>query len=75
MCFDVIVRQGARIGEGGEPPGSALLTNDFCAPYQIALAHDPEMQRDRAALAKACCSPRVPQVLKRAPKPEMFVEA
>jgi len=39
-----------------------------------ALADDPEMQRDRAALAKACCSPRVPQVLKRAPKPELFVE-
>jgi ArsR family transcriptional regulator, arsenate/arsenite/antimonite-responsive transcriptional repressor len=36
------------------------------------LADDPEMQRDRAALAKACCSPRVPQVLKRAPKPELF---
>ena len=35
-----------------------------------ALRDDPEMQRDRAALAKACCSSRVPQLLKRAPKPE-----
>jgi ArsR family transcriptional regulator, arsenate/arsenite/antimonite-responsive transcriptional repressor len=38
-----------------------------------ALRADPEMQRDRAALARACCSPRTPALLKRAPKPE-FVE-
>ncbi|HYS53080.1 MAG TPA: metalloregulator ArsR/SmtB family transcription factor [Thermoanaerobaculia bacterium] len=36
------------------------------------LARDPEMQRERAALAKACCSPRVPELLKRAPKPQAF---
>jgi hypothetical protein len=35
------------------------------------LSDDPEMQRDRAALARACCSPRVPELLKRAPKPEL----
>ena len=35
------------------------------------LGDDPEMQRDRAALARACCSPRVPDLLKRAPKPEL----
>lgn len=35
-----------------------------------ALRHDPEMQRDVAALKKACCSPRAPELLKRAPKPE-----
>lgn len=34
-----------------------------------ALRDDPEMQRDRAALTKACCSKRVPELLKRAPKP------
>jgi ArsR family transcriptional regulator len=39
-----------------------------------ALADDAEMQRDRAALAKACCSTRSPQLLKRAPKPE-FISA
>ena len=38
-----------------------------------ALRADPEMQRDRVALAKACCSKRVPELLKRAPKPE-FIE-
>jgi ArsR family transcriptional regulator len=35
-----------------------------------ALGDDPEMRRDRAALAKACCSTRGPELLKRAPKPE-----
>lgn len=35
------------------------------------LGDDPEMQRDRAALARACCSPRVPELLKRAPKPDL----
>lgn len=39
----------------------------------IALANDPDMQRDRAALTKACCSTRAPELLKRAPKPE-FIE-
>lgn len=33
------------------------------------LRNDPEMVRDRVALARACCSPRVPALLKRAPKP------
>ena len=35
------------------------------------MAGEPEMQRDLAALRKACCSPRVPDVLKRAPKPSV----
>jgi|SRR5581483_1917357 len=38
-----------------------------------ALRADAEMQRDRSALTKACCSPRAPQLLKRAPKPD-FIE-
>jgi len=38
------------------------------------LASDPGMQRDRAALTKACCSPRSPELLKRAPRPD-FIEA
>jgi ArsR family transcriptional regulator, arsenate/arsenite/antimonite-responsive transcriptional repressor len=38
-----------------------------------ALANDPEMDRDRAALTKACCSTRAPELLKRAPKPG-FIE-
>ncbi len=39
-----------------------------------ALANDAEMQRDRAALTKACCSTRTTELLKRAPKPE-FLDA
>jgi ArsR family transcriptional regulator len=35
-----------------------------------ALASDPDMQRDRAALLKACCSTRSPELLRRAPKPD-----
>ena len=34
-----------------------------------ALANDPDMQRERAALMRACCSTRAPELLKRAPKP------
>ena len=30
---------------------------------------DRELQRDRQRLLRACCSPRVPEQLKRAPKP------
>lgn len=37
------------------------------------LRTDPEMNRDRTALARACCSPRVPELLKRAPKPQLGV--
>jgi len=33
------------------------------------LKEDRELQRDRAALARACCSPRVPEQLRRAPRP------
>ncbi len=35
------------------------------------LRADPEMARDRVALARACCSTRVPELLKRAPKPQI----
>jgi ArsR family transcriptional regulator len=34
-----------------------------------ALKDDRELQKDRAALARACCSPRVPEQLRRAPRP------
>jgi ArsR family transcriptional regulator len=34
-------------------------------------AEDRELQKDRASLARACCSPRVPDQLKRAPRPMM----
>jgi len=34
-----------------------------------AMKNDRELQRDRQALARACCSPRAPEQLKRAPRP------
>ena len=34
---------------------------------------DRELQRDRAMLARACCSPRVPEQLRRAPRPAFAV--
>ena len=40
-----------------------------------ALRADPEMARDRVTLARACCSTRVPELLKRAPKPQIAVNA
>ncbi len=46
-----------------EPAGELLDT------VLATLRHDPEMIRDRAALERACCSPRVPELLKRAPRP------
>ena len=39
-----------------------------------ALREDAGMLRDRAALTRACCSTRAPELLKRAPKPE-FIES
>ena len=33
------------------------------------MKEDRELQRDRAALARACCSSRVPEQLRRAPRP------
>ena len=35
------------------------------------LRNDPAMLEDRAALERACCSPKVPELLKRAPRPTL----
>ena len=37
-----------------------------------AVSEDRQMQRDRAALQRACCSPRMPPQLQDAPKPEFM---
>jgi ArsR family transcriptional regulator len=37
-----------------------------------AMRNDPAMQKDRRSLQSACCSPRVPEILRRAPKPTRF---
>ena len=41
------------------------------AALTVTMENDPDLQRDRAALARACCSPGVPDLLKRAPKPAL----
>jgi ArsR family transcriptional regulator len=50
------------------PPANAAARAAFDAVMD-ALRDDREMQRDRAALARVCCSPRAPELLKRAPRP------
>jgi len=50
------------------PPGQPTARAVFAAVI-AALKDDREMQRDRAALARACCSPRAPEQLRRAPRP------
>lgn len=37
-------------------------------------ADDRELQRDRASLARACCAPKGPEQLKRAPRPSFVDE-
>ena len=36
-----------------------------------AVANDRQMQRDRAALDRACCAVRLPAALQHAPKPQL----
>jgi ArsR family transcriptional regulator len=50
------------------PPTHPAARNAFNAVLQT-FVEDRELQRDRVALAKACCSPRVPEQLRRAPRP------
>lgn len=50
-------------------PPSHPAARDAFELVMATLKNDRELQQDVAALAKACCSPRVPETLKRAPKP------
>jgi ArsR family transcriptional regulator len=50
------------------PPEDATVRAALDA-VMATLKADREMQKDRAALARACCSPRVPEQLRRAPRP------
>jgi ArsR family transcriptional regulator len=50
------------------PPDGGTTRAAFDA-VMAALEDDREMQRDRAALARVCCSPRAPELLRRAPRP------
>jgi ArsR family transcriptional regulator len=55
------------------PPGHPTARRAFEAVVG-AFADDRELHRDRLALMKACCSPRVPEQLRRAPRPQMAQE-
>jgi len=52
-----------RIVEPSDPYAARIL-----GELRTAMAEDPEMQRDRARLLKACCAPK-PVTLQRAPRP------
>jgi ArsR family transcriptional regulator len=49
-------------------PEQAAAAESFDAVL-ATMRNDPAMQKDRRALQAACCSPRVPAILRRAPKP------
>lgn len=55
------------------PPEHPAARRAFEAALQT-FADDRELQRDRASLARACCSPRVPEQLRRAPRPAFAAE-
>jgi ArsR family transcriptional regulator len=50
------------------PPDHPAARAAFDAVMET-LQDDREMQRDRAALTRVCCSPRAPELLRRAPRP------
>ncbi len=61
-------RDGKWISYSIAAPENAAARSAFDAVME-AMNDDREMQRDRAALNRACCSPRVPEQLRRAPRP------
>ncbi|MFL6245787.1 MAG: ArsR/SmtB family transcription factor [Thermoanaerobaculia bacterium] len=61
-------REAKWIHYGITPPEHPAVRRAFEAVLST-FAEDRELQRDRAALAKACCSTRVPEQLRRAPRP------
>ena len=61
-------REGKWANYAITPPEHPTLRATFEA-ILATLKEDRELQRDRAALARACCSPRVPEQLRRAPRP------
>ena len=50
------------------PPEDSTTRAAFDA-VMTTLKEDREMQHDRSALARVCCSPRAPELLRRAPRP------
>jgi len=63
-------RDGKWISYGIDPPAHPTARAAFDA-VMAAMNDDRELQRDKAALSRACCSPRVPEQLRRAPRPHI----
>ena len=63
-------REGKWVSYAIAPPENSAVRAAFEAVMD-AIKNDREFQRDRAALSRACCSPRVPAQLRRAPRPSM----
>jgi len=61
-------RDGKWINYAIVPPEHPAARAAFDA-VMAAMSDDRELQRDRAALSRACCSPRAPEQLQRAPRP------
>lgn len=61
-------REGKWANYAITPPEHPTVKAAFDAVL-ASFREDRELQRDRAMLARACCSPRVPEQLKRAPRP------
>ena len=61
-------REGKWANYAITPPEHPTLRAVFDAVL-AAMRDDRELQRDRTALARACCSTRVPEQLRRAPRP------
>ncbi len=63
-------RDGKWISYAIAPPENPTVLAAFEA-VMTTLKEDRELQRDRLALARACCSTRAPEQLRRAPRPAM----
>ena len=64
-------RDGKWISYTIHPPEHPAARAAFDA-VMAAMNDDRELQRDKAALSRACCSPRVPEQLRRAPRPKVM---
>jgi len=61
-------REGKWANYAITPPEHPAVRQAFDAVI-AAMKEDRQLQRDRMALARACCSTRVPELLRRAPRP------
>jgi ArsR family transcriptional regulator len=63
-------RDGKWISYAITPPPNPTAREAFDA-VMATMADDREFQKDLVALSRACCSPKVSDQLKRAPRPAM----